>query len=109
MAAKKTLAIDFDGVIHTYKTWEGIDVINGKPVDGCRDTMIMLRHKYRLVVHTCRAVCPEGTRAVRKYMRRHGIPFDDVTAKKPAALMYIDDRGLKFTTWGAVIEAVRGL
>lgn len=109
MAEKKTLAIDFDGVIHTYKTWEGIDVIKGKPIEDCREAMVMLHHKYKLVVHTCRAVCPEGIRAVKKYMRKHGIPFDDVTASKPAAVMYIDDRGLLFTNWPAVLEAIKGL
>ena len=105
---KKTIAIDFDGVIHKYsKGWQ-----NGKiyddPIEGALEAIVELVNKnYKVVVFTTR----EYTGAVREWIitKLHeckavkGKSFDmknfEVTNTKPPAIAYIDDRGIRFTNW----------
>lgn len=106
MPRKKTLAIDFDGVLHNYKEgdWEGLTVIDGGTVPGAVAAMQVLHHRYVLIVHTCRAAHIDGVNAVQRWLKFHHIPFDAVTNVKPHAEAYIDDRGFKFDTWQEVVD-----
>lgn len=97
--AKYTVSVDFDGVIHSYKSkWIAADVIPDGPVDGAIDWLNEIRETFRVVIHTTRAKEQAGALAVRKWLVEHGFDATDVeiTAVKPAALVYIDDRGFRF-------------
>lgn len=97
----KNIAIDFDGVIYQGK-WTHITEVKDPPKDACVRTMRDIAKKYNIIVHTCRALSPEGKVAVEVWLRKHDIPFKEVTALKPDAVYYVDDRALKFTTWPAL-------
>ncbi|MEM6474147.1 MAG: hypothetical protein AAF802_31710 [Planctomycetota bacterium] len=95
--ARRTVCLDFDGVIHSYRSpWCGAEIIPDPPIHGSREAIAELRQRYRVVVHSARCATEEGTQAVRAYLATHGIQVDDVCRFKPPASIYVDDRGLRF-------------
>lgn len=89
----KTLAIDFDGVLHEYTAFAAP---LGLPKEGAVTAWHALsKAGYTLVVYTCR----EDHGAIRQWMRAHFHVDAVVMSTKPIALAYIDDRAIRFTTW----------
>jgi ABC-type sugar transport system substrate-binding protein len=84
---RPTLAVDFDGVINTD------DVL----VEGCAAALRQLSKRYKMVVFTARG----DLDMVHAYLVANGIRqhFKGITNRKPNAEVYLDDRGLKFTSW----------
>lgn len=97
-----TIAVDFDGVLHSYeKGWQDGEIY-GTPVPGALEAIQKLRSRgYWIVVHTAMARDPH---TVYKWLLNHGIYVDAVTILKPAAVAYIDDRGIRFTNWLDVVK-----
>lgn len=102
---KWTIAVDFDGVIHSYTSpWESAEVIPDPPVPGVIDWLNEMTKKFKVVIFTTRGKTENGRIAVMMYLRKHGYkPTEEygivtplVTAEKPPALVYIDDRGYRF-------------
>ena len=100
----KTLAIDFDGVLHRYsKGWQGGKIYD-PPIEGAVEAYFKLMDEgYNLIVFTTR----ENLDDVRQWMHKH-FDFEKrighfwepiITNKKPMALAYIDDRAVRFTNW----------
>jgi hypothetical protein len=95
--ARRTVCLDFDGVIHSYRSgWCGSDVIPDPPIHGTREAVARLRKTYRVVIHSSRCHTPEGRDAIAHWLAKHGIEVDDVCEHKPPALMYVDDRAIPF-------------
>jgi len=109
----KRVMIDFDGVISSYKHgW-----MNGKLVDepnlGTKEAIDELHNKgYEIVIFTTRAstsydVGPPASRLVedlKNYLQTHNIYYDFITAEKLPAVVYIDDRAIRFKNWKQVLE-----
>jgi hypothetical protein len=96
-----TIAVDFDGVLHMYTTpWESADIIPDPPVPGAIEWLRDMRKKFRVVIFTTRGKTLQGRQAVKEWLDKYGLegeaPFD-VVAEKPPALIYIDDRGYRFS------------
>jgi len=94
-----TLAIDFDGVIHDYKhPVEGKRM--GEPFD---DALTMLKRlynrKHTIIIHTVMATSDSGKQVVEDWLAFYKIKHHGVTAIKPNADIYIDDRGIRHTDW----------
>lgn len=93
------IAIDFDGVIHNpADKLPGYQM--GRPypdVAKYLTTLQLLGHK--LVIHTLWGLNPAGIKACEDWLRYFKVPFDEVTAIKPAASIYIDDRAYRHTDW----------
>lgn len=99
---RKTLAVDFDGVIADYsKGYQGPDVF-GSPIEGAAEFLQKLHDEgWRIIIWTAR----EEIGLLKKYLDANKIPYDFVnenpdqstTAKKVWADVYLDDRGLTFT------------
>jgi hypothetical protein len=101
----KTIAVDFDGVIHSYVSgWLGISPTD-PPVDDAREGIAALRAMgFAVHVFTCRALTHAGRKATQLWLDIHDIRVDKVTAIKPHAIVYIDDRGYRFN--GSWLDAV---
>jgi len=97
----RTIAIDFDGVIHKYsKGWQNGEIYD-KPVEGAINTIKQLQLKYKIVIFTVR----DNFDDIRKWLTLNGIEnLPEVTNKKPVAIAYIDDRGIRFTNWNDIIN-----
>ena len=94
----RTIALDFDGVLHSYISgWRGPEIIPDPPVPGmasaCRQLASM---GYELVVMSSRARYPGATTAIKSWLVRNDFPSMEVTAEKIPAEVYIDDRGFRF-------------
>ena len=92
----KTIAIDFDGVVHRYSKGYKDGSIYDKPVKGVRKAIARLKRKgFRVVVFTART----NRADVGVWLIKHGIDIDEITNIKPRAVAYIDDRAIRFTSW----------
>ncbi len=106
---KYTIAVDFDGVIHSYSSpWVAAHVIPDAPVSGAIDWLFTMIQSFEVVIFTTRGKSWRGRRAVRQWVRRYaghlwyespvtrGLEDIRVTATKEAALIYLDDRAVRF-------------
>lgn len=98
MSYKPTVVFDLDGVIHSYVSgWQGVDVIPDPPVPLIQKEIERIRKAgYKVVVVSTRCADPSGMNAVKNYLDANGIVVDEVLTEKPPALVYIDDRAIRF-------------
>lgn len=99
-----TVAVDCDGVLHSYTSgWQGADVLSDPPVEGAIEWLNEIVGHFTVVVLTTRGDQPGGNEAVMAYLREHGYSGPDllITSKKVPALVYVDDRGWRFTGPGS--------
>lgn len=103
------ICLDFDGVVNDYQGWrdEGFDVILDEPKPGAVEGIKALRAMgYRVVIHSARTGYEGGIRCIKFWLEKHGIVVDDVAEHKPVALIYVDDRGMRFTDWGVNFNGI---
>jgi hypothetical protein len=99
----KRICLDFDGVIHSYTSpWKDVDVIPDPPVPGAFDAIQeYLEANYRVAIYSSRSYRPEGVQAMMRWFVAHGLRVElldhlEFPCYKPAAQLYIDDRGYHF-------------
>jgi hypothetical protein len=99
---KPGIAIDFDGVIHSYTSrWISATEIPDPPVPDVFEVIAgYINAGFQVYVFSCRNSTRPAIRAMRAWFIRHGgeallrhIKFPE---RKPRALLYIDDRGFRF-------------
>lgn len=105
---KKTVILDFDGVIHSYVSgWKGADVISDLPTQGTKEAIAKLRKTYTVVVVSSRCHQSGGVHAIKNWLDLHGIEVDAVTNDKPPHICTVDDRAFRFEgDWQAVIDGI---
>lgn len=92
----KTIALDFDGVLHSYKTWDG-DIPKNSPVDGALSFVNdLVDMGYEVVIFSSRAKNETGKKGISDWLEKHDFPKLKVHHDKPAAELYVDDRGYRF-------------
>lgn len=103
------VAVDFDGVLHDYQNpVEGKRM--GKPIEGAEAGIEELMERgYTIVIYTAKAATEGGKQAVEDWLDFYGIDYNQVTAVKPNALIYIDDRAIRFTSWPQVFDSINSL
>lgn len=101
-AHRKTLAVDFDGVIHSYTSgWQGALVIPDPPVEGAIAWLEAAAEQFDLAIFSVRAQAPGAVDAMRAWLRAQGLSERVLErirfpSGKPPAELYIDDRGYRF-------------
>ena len=105
---KRTICLDFDGVIHSYVSgWKGADVIPDPPVIGSREAIEKLRKDWQVVVYSSRSGQPGGKQAMSDWFVNNDIQVDELCDHKPPAVIYVDDRGVTFNgNWEKCIEDI---
>jgi len=102
------LAIDFDGVIHTFDKGYFDGTCYGSPIPGSLEALKMLSKKFRIIIFTAKAKPDRplvngktGTEIVREWLEKHGVSecVHEITSEKPRALLYVDDNGYRFENW----------
>lgn len=88
---KPTLLVDFDGVLHDYKGWNGNEP-TGEPIPQSRAAMCALESTHRLICFTTRPI-----EFVEPWLKRYGFPPMKITNIKEPAVLIIDDRAITFT------------
>ena len=112
------LGIDFDGVIHKCSKGYYDGTIYDDPIDGAYTALEELSKKYTLIVYTCKAKPDRGlvngktgTELVWEWLEKHGMSkfVSKVTAEKPRAVAYIDDKSIKFENWNKCLSEIKSL
>lgn len=93
-----TVAIDFDGVIHSYTSpFTKASEILDPPIEGIKDVIDTLRQRgFKVVVMSSRCLGDGGKAAIINYLNLYDIVVDDVTHEKVGAVAYVDDRAITF-------------
>jgi len=110
------IGIDFDGVIHKCSKGYYDGTIYDEPVSGAKEALEALAEKYNIIMHTCKAKSDRGLvngktgiELVWEWLRKYDMDkyVAKVTAEKPRAVAYIDDKGFRFTSWNSCIEQLK--
>ena len=109
---KTNLAIDFDGVIHTFNGW-GDGTCYGQPIEGSIEAVRRLSQKYNIIIFTAKARPDRplvngrtGHELVTEWLDKFELTkyIDYVTHEKPRAKFYIDDKGIRFdNNWQEIL------
>jgi hypothetical protein len=116
-----TVAVDFDGVIHSYERGWQDGSIYGDLMPGALDSLGLLMDRYAVFIHTTRNARQvahwiedrtghgiECTTSIspwpwkRQFWNQRG--FLLVTNRKLPAIAYIDDRAVRFTDWSQALS-----
>ena len=97
----RTLAVDFDGVLHRYQGYRG-GHIDG-PIRGARSAIErLLAQGHAVVVFTTR-----DADTVRSWLTEHKFPPLEVTDVKRPFWLLLDDRAMHFDgQWDGVVERI---
>jgi len=111
---KNTLAIDFDGVIHGNSKGFFDGTIYDDPIHGTKEALELLSGMYsKIIIFTCKAMDrrplingKSGVELIWDWLKKHNLNqyIYDVTAEKPVAVAYVDDKGIRFNNWEDTIS-----
>ena len=68
---------------------------------GAIEGMKKLRETYCLSIFSARKTDAERDQMVAA-LDKFGIPYDEVLGRKPDAMYYLDDKGVRFESWDKV-------
>ena len=113
---KKTIAVDLDGVIHSYsRGWEN-GTLYDDPVPGAKEALARLAEQGHQISIVTARLHPKGPdveqqrQQVGEWLDTHGFAegkhYHEITNNKPPALAYIDDRAVCFETWEQSLKDV---
>lgn len=93
------ICLDFDGVLHDAQhPLKGRKM--GPPIDGALQGVYQLKaEQHTLVIHTARAQTEAQAKHIYAWLLFYGFPRIAVSVPKPIAHVYVDDRGMRFTSW----------
>jgi hypothetical protein len=99
---KKTICIDFDGVIHDYSQgWQGEDVFGQMIPNADTATQVLKKKGWQIIIFTTR----KKTKKLEDWLQEHKIAYDHInenpdqpehSSDKIVADVYLDDRGICF-------------
>jgi phosphoheptose isomerase len=107
------IGIDFDGVIHKCSKGYYDGTIYDDPVEGVHEALEKISKNYTIIVNTCKAKPDRGlvdgktgTQLVWDWLKKHNLSkyVSKVTAEKPRAVAYIDDKSIRFSNWNTCLE-----
>ena len=111
---KPILLLDFDGVIHSYKSgWQGVRNIPDMPVGGALKFIAEATEHFRVCIYSARSGPLGGKRAMKKWLVKYGLdPWyikDRILKfpkKKPSTFLTLDDRAICFTGVFPTLEEI---
>tara|TARA_R100000808_G_C2107573_1_gene122685 strand:- start:447 stop:839 length:393 start_codon:yes stop_codon:yes gene_type:complete len=112
----KNLAIDFDGVVHTFDKGFHDGTCYGAPISGALEAIKKLSQTYTIIIFSAK-VRPDrplvngktGYHLVDEWLRAHNVRqyVDDITHEKPRAQYYIDDKAIEFKdNWAEILQRI---
>lgn len=113
---KINIGIDFDGVIHKCSKGYYDGTIYDEPVDGVFEALKKLSQDYIIIVYTTKAKPDRGlvngktgSELVWEWLEKYKLSqfVNKVTAEKPRAVCYIDDRAISFDNWDSCLEELK--
>ena len=115
---ENNLAIDFDGVIHTFDKGWNDGTCYGDPIPGSIEAIKKLSLKYNIIIFTAKAKSNRplvngktGVELVKEWLSKYDLIdcVAEITSEKPHANIYIDDRGYRFNNWTDTLKEIEDL
>lgn len=112
---EKTIAIDFDGVIHKSRKGFHDGTIYDEEIEGVNSSLDRLSKKYKIVIFTCKANPDrplingkDGITLITDWLERKNLLkyIDRIVWGKPNAKFYIDDKGVRFDNWKNTMKKI---
>ncbi len=112
---KVNVGIDFDGVLHKNSKGFYDGTIYDDPIEGSYKALERISKDYVIIIHTCKAKPDRGlidgktgTELVWNWLKEHNMAqfVSKVTAEKPRARLYIDDKAISFSSWDETLRKV---
>lgn len=109
------IGVDFDGVIHRNSKGFYDGTVYDDPIPGSKDALIKLSKKYKIIVFSAKARKDRmliggktGVELIWEWLKKHDMDqyVEDVTAEKPRAVYYIDDKAIRFIDWNSALKEV---
>lgn len=109
----QVIAIDFDGVIHSFELGFHDGTIYGTPIPGSIESIKKISKKYKIIIYTAKAKKDRplingktGIELVWEWLKKYDIDqyVQEVTAEKPRAICYIDDKAIRFIDWNQTLN-----
>tara|TARA_Y100001938_G_scaffold31026_1_gene42259 strand:+ start:1160 stop:2134 length:975 start_codon:yes stop_codon:yes gene_type:complete len=109
------VGVDFDGVIHKNSKGYYDGTIYDVPIDGAREALERLASQHTVIIYSCKAKPDRGlvngktgTELIWEWLKEHDMAqfVSKVTAEKPRARFYIDDKAIRFTDWESAFEQI---
>lgn len=114
---ERTIALDFDGVIHNNDKGYHDGTIYGDVVVGAREGLKELDSMgYLIQIYTCKARKDRplvngktGKKLIWEWLKKKQLDryIYKVTAEKPPAFMYVDDNACCFASWTSLKHYLR--
>ena len=102
---RKTIAIDFDGVIHKYsKGFQGLANAYDEPMEGTFEALTKLKS----LGFDLKIMSSRPAPVIEEWLHHYGMSelITEVSNHKFPATVYIDDRGFKFESWNQVDDII---
>jgi len=102
------IAIDFDGVVHRNSKGFYDGTIYDDPIEGAYKALEEISKKYTIIIFSAKARLDRGLvngktgiELIWQWLEKHDMSkfVSKVTAEKPRAVKYIDDKAIEFTSW----------
>ena len=99
------VGVDFDGVIHRCSKGFYDGTIYDPPISGAKEALKILSDKYVVIVYSAKARSDRplvngktGIELIWEWLKAHDMDsyVKEVTAEKPRAVFYIDDKAVRF-------------
>ena len=111
----KNIAIDFDGVIHTFDRGFHDGTCYGDPIPGSLEAIKELSKNWNVIIYSSK-VLPDrplvngmtGKELVVGWLKKHNVfqYVSEVTHEKVRAQVYIDDKAYRFANWTDTLKFV---
>lgn len=112
------IGIDFDGVIHKNSKGYHDGTIYDDPIEGTYEALEKLSKEHTLILFTAKAKPDRGlvngrqtVDLIWEWLEKHNLSqfVSKVTAEKPRAVVYIDDKGLRFSNWQECLDNLQDM
>ena len=113
---KINIGIDFDGVIHKCSKGYFDGTIYDKPVPGAFEALEEIAKEYTVIIYTAKAKPDRGlvdgrtgTELIWEWLDKYNMSqfISKVTAEKPRAVCYIDDKAVRFRNWDKCLKKLK--
>ena len=112
------IGIDFDGVIHRNSKGFFDGTVYDIPIEGSKEALERISKKYTIIVYSAKARKDRmlinnktGVELIWEWLEKYDMAkyVKEVTAEKPRAVCYIDDKAIRFTDWTDALESMETL
>jgi hypothetical protein len=112
----RTICIDFDNTIHEAYNGYYNGTCYGPVIDGSRAALEILSSMFKIVILTVKAREDRplingktGSELVEDWLKKNDLMqyVSEITAVKPPALYYIDDKGITYQNdWSEIVQII---